>query len=221
MGQFAINDELTSQQRYRKTDKFKETVKIRTSTKEHKEYARKAMQKSRLKNIDKIKKERETIEYKEKRKIQYLFLKNSMTDFEKELKKKRRRELYEINKEKILAKRKLDYINNDSIRESCMRKSKSRRSQLSFATPIWASKKDIKEIYINRGSFHVDHIVPLRNKNVCGLHCATNLQYLTETQNKKKLNKFEYDKLPSLAESLAFDAMLHYSVNNAVINGIL
>jgi 5-methylcytosine-specific restriction endonuclease McrA len=57
------------------------------------------------------------------------------------------------------------------------------------ATPIWADLKAIKEFYFNcPNGMTVDHIIPLRGKNVCGLHVLNNLQYLTASDNSKKYN---------------------------------
>ncbi len=64
------------------------------------------------------------------------------------------------------------------------------RAQQKMATPSWVDKKEIKKIYdeaVKQG-MHVDHIVPLQNKIVCGLHVPWNLQLLTMEENCRKGN---------------------------------
>ena len=60
------------------------------------------------------------------------------------------------------------------------------------ATPSWSNKEEIKWIYaMCPKGYEVDHIIPLKGKNVCGLHTESNLQYLTPTENRRKGNRFE------------------------------
>ena len=64
------------------------------------------------------------------------------------------------------------------------------------AIPAWLAEEDRKEIrtwYWLAGALggEVDHIVPLRGQNVCGLHVPWNLQLLTKADNMAKSNKFQ------------------------------
>lgn len=65
------------------------------------------------------------------------------------------------------------------------------------ATPAWTSKLDVEmwyevaKILSNSGvKYHVDHIIPLKNKMVCGLNVETNLQVIADWKNKSKGNKY-------------------------------
>lgn len=76
-----------------------------------------------------------------------------------------------------------------------------RRAFKKQATPKWANRSEIVKIYkecrnLSRTTgipHHVDHIIPLQNKLVCGLHVHWNLQILTATENISKNNKFEIE----------------------------
>ncbi len=92
------------------------------------------------------------------------------------------------NKEKVK-------IQNQRYRKSHRKyltyKENERRSRQLNATPKWANLEKIKEIYKNCPiGYHVDHIIPLQGKNICGLHIETNLQYLPAKENLKKGNRY-------------------------------
>ena len=61
-----------------------------------------------------------------------------------------------------------------------------------WATPPWLTPEmiaEMKSIYERAGQGqHVDHIVPLTNKIVCGLHVPWNLQVISEKENLTKSN---------------------------------
>lgn len=81
-------------------------------------------------------------------------------------------------------------------------KAAQRRARKMQATPAWADGDAILAFYAesNRLSIetgtvhHVDHIVPLTSKTVCGLHCEFNLQVLPGVENLRKHNRHWPDK---------------------------
>lgn len=102
----------------------------------------------------------------------------------KELTKERAKVWYKNNSEKAKKTRKDWATNNrESLRESDRKRREAERVQ----TPSWLSSEQrlaLKSFYDNRPEgFHVDHIIPLQGKGVCGLHVPWNLQYLKPKDN--------------------------------------
>ena len=70
----------------------------------------------------------------------------------------------------------------------------ARKASKLNATPTWANKKEILVEYalakwcsdVTGIPYHVDHIVPLRGKTVCGLHVPSNLQVIPAKANQSK-----------------------------------
>lgn len=72
----------------------------------------------------------------------------------------------------------------------------SRRARKIKATPFWSETSAIKNLYkeaheISKtfGPVHVDHIVPLKSKIVCGLHVLANLRIIGAKENISKNNR--------------------------------
>jgi 5-methylcytosine-specific restriction endonuclease McrA len=77
---------------------------------------------------------------------------------------------------------------------------KVRRRKHRDATPPWLTRKqksEIRQLYqiaitmtqTTGEQYVVDHIVPLRGEEVCGLHVPWNLRVITQEENLKKSNK--------------------------------
>jgi hypothetical protein len=115
------------------------------------------------------------------------------------------------NKDKIKVNRKshpcrqIEYTRkyNQKYRESNKDKraawENNRRATKLNASPSWANEFFIEEIYnlaklrtkLTGLTWHVDHIIPLKNKIVCGLHCEANLQVILASENLRKHNKYD------------------------------
>jgi hypothetical protein len=151
------------------------------------------LKQKRLDNIENIR-ERDRISHQKCRlanpELHKLCLKKS---YEKHKDKRLlEKQIYYIeNQEEILQKKRVYGATEQS--KSLQRAVKSRRRLLhKNATPSWADLNAIKEFYKNCPiGYHVDHIIPIKNKKVCGLHVLNNLQYLPASENLSKNNKFD------------------------------
>ena len=103
-----------------------------------------------------------------------------------EYQKERRKTL---GKEVLALYQKNYYIKNHHMMSY---KKALRRSRKRQATPFWSDLDKIQEIYKNCPSnMPVDHIKPITNPRLCGLHVPWNLQYLTRSENSKKGNRID------------------------------
>lgn len=113
------------------------------------------------------------------------------------------RDYYNRNKDALNAASRLYYYKNRERMKECFAiwRSKNlskkrdmnarRRAAKLKAIPSWANKSEIYKIYLKAQSMkdmHVDHIVPLQSKLVCGLHVENNLQIIPAVENSRKSN---------------------------------
>lgn len=97
-------------------------------------------------------------------------------------------------KEKARSARKIWSANN---KDRLAARSAARRALKLQATPRWVAEEEFLFVYaeaqrksIETGTdHHVDHIVPLKSKIVCGLHVPWNLQVLIGSENLSKNNR--------------------------------
>lgn len=113
---------------------------------------------------------------------------------------KYRAEWAKKNKEKQAEYNRTWRKNNPSVSNAIVAK---RRAAIKTTVPVWADQEYMRDLYANcreaeavfgkaglNVKFHVDHIVPLKGKTVCGLHCEDNLQILNATENMSKNNRY-------------------------------
>lgn len=115
-------------------------------------------------------------------------------------------EYRKINADKISTRRETNKEKYKITRQEYKKRNKSkiladnakRVAQKLQAIPKWANLLTIRAIYDKCSKLssetgikhHVDHLVPLRNKLVCGLHCEDNLRVVVATENLRKSNVF-------------------------------
>jgi len=122
---------------------------------------------------------------------------------------KAKKSYYERNKEAVIARaaarpkeerskhREKYKIQNPELYKSLTSVRKRRHKN---ATPSWVTKEQklmMRQLYLEAMKltkltgerYVVDHIVPLINPTVCGLHVPWNLRVITQAENLKKSNK--------------------------------
>lgn len=130
-----------------------------------------------------------------------------------------RKKIYDV--EYVNKNRERKYKNNDrwnqdnidKVREAQRKRKKLHRHKIAAdarkrqaakkkRTPPWLTPAQVKEMedfyWLTRDlksvtgeTYHVDHIVPLQGKTVCGLHVPWNLQVLPSDVNERKGNRLE------------------------------
>jgi hypothetical protein len=165
-------------------------------------------------NPDKI------IEYRKAQKTKLDFKKNKAASDKKYREKKadqlkvKKQKYYLENKQAIANKKSKHYQENkEQIKKRISKWRKENAAAVNAiimrryanklnATPSWLTEDDhwlMKEAYelarLRTKMFgfvwHVDHVIPLQGKKVCGLHVPLNLQVIPASVNCSKGNKFE------------------------------
>ena len=184
-----------STKEYRESQKLKMRIK-RKDNHDLKEKERLLSKKYREENLDKIKenlrlyrlenKERISLqrkEYREKNKLEIKEYRDKYREENIEECRERVREWHRINK----------HISNSYTAK--------RRFSKRRACPNWVCQDSIKEVYKKAREltestgiqYHVDHIVPLINDKVSGLHVLANLRVVPYYENLQKSNKLIED----------------------------
>lgn len=104
------------------------------------------------------------------------------------------KQYYTTNKSNVLLNQKIykDKTKGLTNNNTATRRARKLQATLKCLTP--EDLEAIKEFYIVarwlteafEEDFHVDHIIPLNGKTVCGLHVPWNLQILTAKENLEK-----------------------------------
>lgn len=109
------------------------------------------------------------------------------------------KEYYKENKRELSNKHREYYEGNKNLYAE---KDARRRASKKRATPTWYSELDkfifteLKDLCKRRKEifnidYEIDHIIPLQNDKVCGLHYYQNWQLLSRSENRKKGNRHD------------------------------
>ena len=99
-----------------------------------------------------------------------------------------------LEKKRLLRRRNYERNKAAYIAANAARKAAKKR-----ALPLWADLVTIRALYAEAEAksletgiqHHVDHIIPLKGKNVCGLHVENNLRVVPALINLRKHSRFD------------------------------
>src|SRR3954467_6468616 len=108
---------------------------------------------------------------------------------------KRKYELKTADHQKV-RKRQYKRDNPDKVYADC----RWRQATKLRATPAWVDRAAIAAVYVEAKRleretglrYHVDHIIPLRGKGVCGLHVPWNLRPIPARENYLKSSRYTH-----------------------------
>ena len=113
----------------------------------------------------------------------------------------------EANKDVVRERSRLWKSRNKHKVASQTRKRQAAKAQ---RTPPWLNSEHLKQIEhlywlasdlrcVSGQTYHVDHIIPLQGRDICGLHVPWNLQILPSDINERKFNNYEQSDASTLS----------------------
>lgn len=113
-------------------------------------------------------------------------------------KRRAQRDAWRLSNKDKVKQAAVRYLNKH--RGQCNAQTAKRRAFKKSATPKWLNKAHLREMrqfyieakelgWLSSERLEVDHIIPLVNEQVCGLHVPWNLQILPKGENVRKGNK--------------------------------
>lgn len=187
---------ISCDKQYKQANKEKIAARRKNYNQKNKERFSLYAKEYREKNLEEVKDREKSYKRKNKDKIAEVAKQYRVKNPEKVAQTQKK--YLESNREKVLERQKKYREKNKPLRTSLERK---RQASKMKRTPAWLTEFDkikMKCLYQlaamrtreSGQEWHVDHIIPLQGKLVCGLHVPSNLRVITAFENMQKHNNF-------------------------------